>query len=74
MNHIRVGDHDVTMLAYGLSRVLWRVAIICEGFDVCFQGRDHVVNRFVLILGQGFCREKIEGACVRLVEDFVEYG
>ena len=74
VEHVRVGDHHVALLADCLSGVVRRVAVIGEGLDVRFQFADETMHFRHLVVGQGLCGEEIDGPGLGLLEDLLEHG
>ena len=58
VEHVRVGDHDVTLLADCLPGVVGRVAVIGEGLDVRLHLADEVMHFCHLVIGQGLCGKR----------------
>ena len=74
VQHVRVGDHHVALLADGLSGIVRRVAVIGEGLDVRLQFADEAMHLCHLVVGQGLCGEEIDGSGLGLLDDPLEYG
>jgi len=73
MQHVRVGDHHVALFANGLPRIVWCVAVVSKGFDVCFEFSDEAVNLCHLVISQCLCGEEVYSSGLRLFKDLLEY-
>ena len=74
VQHIRVGDDNMPLLADGLTRVIRGIAVIGERLDIGLQIADQPHDLVHLVLGQGLRREEIEGASLRLIENPLQDG
>ena len=74
MEHVRIRDHDMSLLADGLAGIVGRVAVVCICLYVRPQVGDQTVHLVHLVLGEGLGRKDIDGTCFRLFNDFVQDG
>ena len=74
VQHVRVGDHHVALLADRLPGVVRRVAVIGEGLDVRLQFADETMHFRHLVVGQGLCGKEVDGPGLGLLEDLLEHG
>jgi len=73
VEHVGIGDHYVTLAADGLPGVVRGVAVVGVGLDVCLEIADEDVDLVHLILGQGLGGKNIEGPCLRLFKNPLQY-
>ncbi len=57
MQHVGIGDDYMPLFADGLTRIVRRIAIIGESFNVGLQVGNQAVNLVHLVLRQRFGRE-----------------
>src|SRR4030042_1326164 len=61
MKHIRVGDHNISLGANGLSGILRGISIISESGHRFSDPLNQVLELEHLVLGKGFCWKEIKG-------------
>ena len=74
VQHVGIGDDNIPLLADGLTGIVRCVAVVCECLYVGLEFPDETVDLCHLIVGQGFCGEKINGPGFRLLDDPLQYG
>ena len=73
VEHVGVGDHYVALLADGLTRVIRRVSVIGEGFDVGLELADEAMHLVHLVLGQGLGGKEIDCPGLGFFQDLLEH-
>ena len=73
MQHIGIGNYDMSLLPYGLARLVRCVAVIGERFDVGLQIRNETVNFMHLILSQSLCGKQIQRARFGLIQNTLQH-
>ena len=74
MQHVRVGDDDVTRLPHGLTGSAGGITVVGVGFDIYAHFLDQLVQLADLVGGEGFGREQVQGPGVLVFEDGGEDG
>ena len=73
VQHVRVGQDDMALLADGLARVRGRVAVVGEHAEAVPQALREVVQFCELVLCQRLGGKQVEGARVGVFEHGVEH-
>jgi hypothetical protein len=66
VQHVRISQDDVAFFANGPAGVRWRVAIVGENAEAIVEALIEVVKFGELVLREGFGREKVKRAAVRI--------
>ena len=74
VQHVRIGQDDVALLADGFARVARRVPVISEHAEPVLQPLVEVVQLRQLILRQRFSWKKVEGARIRIGQNGIQNG
>jgi len=72
VEHIRVGEDDMTSGSDGLPCILGGVAVVGEDPDLLGKKSDGLVEFGPLILGEGFSGEQVDGSGGGVLEDGVK--
>ena len=74
VEHVRVGDHHVALLADRLPGVVRRVTVVGEGLDVRLQLADEAMHLRHLVVGEGLRGKEVDGPRLGLLDDLLEHG
>ncbi len=73
MQHVGIGHHDMPLAADGPARVIGRVSVVGEGFDVGLQVGNEAVRLVHLVLRERLGGKQIQRARLRFVEDALHH-